>query len=73
MVLTGVDVLNLQYIQLYLCTGVGVRYVPHNEKYRIFVIRILLVTNVLKFRGYTAPRTNLIPELQQRYQPIEID
>ena len=22
-------------------------------------------------RGYTAPRTNLIPELQQRYQPIE--
>ena len=28
-------------------------------------------TNVLKFRGYTAPRTNLIPELQQRYQPIE--
>ena len=21
--------------------------------------------------GYTAPRTNLIPELQQRYQPIE--
>ena len=28
-------------------------------------------TLLLKFRGYTAPRTNLIPELQQRYQPIE--
>ena len=32
-----------------------------------------LVWNIeyLVIRGYTAPRTNLIPELQQRYQPIE--
>ena len=28
-------------------------------------------TLTLSRRGYTAPRTNLIPELQQRYQPIE--
>ena len=26
---------------------------------------------LMRIRGYTAPRTNLIPELQQRYQPIE--
>ena len=38
----------------------------------VFIVILgYILTDNIQIRGYTAPRTNLIPELQQRYQPIE--